>query len=145
MPYTPVIELESFDVLPLNRRLYCLRALLEAMCFIDHQWLLENPSTPRLYQAVPQYEIKRRPFGLDRWYDIPKVMRTRRGDCKDFACWRIAELRMQGIPDVAPYIKVGKIRDITIYHVQVRIGLDIEDPSALLGMPNSVSYEELKR
>ena len=71
-------------------------------------------------------------------------------NCKDFACWRIAELRHAGYDDVYPHIKVSYHQDpsghdpmMTVYHIQVRIHDIIEDPSAILGMPKNVSYEQL--
>lgn len=72
-------------------------------------------------------------------------------NCKDFACWRVAELRHQGYDDVYPHIKVsyhpdpnGREPPMTVYHIQVRIHEHIEDPSAILGMPEHVTYEQLR-
>jgi hypothetical protein len=72
-------------------------------------------------------------------------------NCKDFACWRVAELRHRGYDDVMPYIKVsyhpdprGIDKPMTVYHIQVRIHDEIEDPSALLGMPTQVTYDQLR-
>jgi len=66
-------------------------------------------------------------------------------------CWRVAELRNAGYDDVYPHIKVSYHEDpsrrepmMTVYHIQVRIHDIIEDPSAILGMPKSVTYEQLK-
>jgi hypothetical protein len=71
--------------------------------------------------------------------------------CKDFACWRIAELRHAGYDDVFPHIKVttvpdpkGVEPDMTVYHIQVRIHETIEDPSAVLGMPTNATYDQLR-
>lgn len=71
--------------------------------------------------------------------------------CKDFACWRIAELRHAGYDDVYPHIKVSYHEDprglepaMTVYHIQVRIHETIEDPSAILGMPQHVTYDQLR-
>jgi hypothetical protein len=72
-------------------------------------------------------------------------------NCKDFACWRIAELRNKGYDDVYPHIKVsyhddprGQEPPMTVYHIQVRIHDTIEDPSAVLGMPTHVTYDQLR-
>jgi hypothetical protein len=72
-------------------------------------------------------------------------------NCKDFACWRVAELRNAGYDDVFPHIKVSYHEDpsgrepmMTVYHIQVRVHDIIEDPSALLGMPKAVSYDQLR-
>ncbi len=66
-------------------------------------------------------------------------------------CWRVAELRNQGYDDVCPHIKVSHHPDpkgieppMTVYHIQVRIHDIIEDPSAILGMPTNVTYEQLR-
>ena len=66
-------------------------------------------------------------------------------------CWRIAELRNQGYDDVYPHIKVSYHHDprgveppMTVYHIQVRIHETIEDPSAILGMPTNVTYDQLR-
>jgi hypothetical protein len=66
-------------------------------------------------------------------------------------CWRIAELRNAGYDDVYPHIKVsyhndpsGREPPMTVYHIQVRIHETIEDPSAILGMPTQVSYDQLR-
>lgn len=66
-------------------------------------------------------------------------------------CWRIAELRDAGYDDVYPHIKVSTHPDpkgieppMTVYHIQVRIHETIEDPSAILGMPTQVTYEQLR-
>ena len=90
-------------------------------------------------------------MGLDSWQDIPATLALGSGDCKDFACWRVAELRHAGYDDVYPHIKRSVHPDpngvdmpMTVYHIQVRIHEDIEDPSAILGMPSHVTYEQLR-
>lgn len=150
--YTPKFELESFSNLPVQRKQIVLRALLEALVVADWNYLLENPGFPSLYEYNPQYVLKVRPSGLDSWQDIPRTIQLGSGDCKDFACWRIAELRNQGYDDVYPHIKVSYHEDprgvepmMTVYHIQVRIHETIEDPSAILGMPSQVSYDQLRK
>lgn len=142
--YIAGFELESFDHLDVNDRVYCLQVMLESLAYINGRFLRRYPRTLGLYQAVPQYVIKRRPFDIDRWQDIPRTIRLRSGDCKDFVCWRIAELRMQGEPEVGPHVKVQQIRDLIVYHITVRRGFQEEDPSAILGMPQNATYEQLK-
>ena len=139
--YIPKLDLKSFEYLPEERKCNCLRALLESLVAINREYLSTFPNTPKLYEHNPAYVFKKRPFSLDTWQDIPRTIELATGDCKDFACWRVAELRQQGYTDVSPYIKVNRIPNpqtgevFTIYHIQVRIGLQIEDPSLLLGMP----------
>jgi len=89
--YIAGFELESFDHLDVNERVFCLQAMLEALVKINVRFLRKFPRTPDLYSAVPQYIIKPRPFSIDRWQDIPRTIRLRNGDCKDFVCWRVAE------------------------------------------------------
>lgn len=149
--YTPKFELDGFSTLPTQRKQIVLRAFLEALVVADWNYLLENPGTGSIYDVGPQYVLKVRPMGLDSWQDIPRTIELGSGDCKDFACWRIAELRNAGYDDVYPHIKVSYHNDprgveppMTVYHIQVRIHETIEDPSAILGMPTSVTYEQLR-
>ena len=150
--YLPKFELLTFDILPPQRKLVVLRALLEALVIADWQYLEMCPNTPSLYQLGAQYVLKQRPFGLDSWQDIPQIINLRTGDCKDFACMRVAELRKQGYDDVTPFILYKQYKDptgvrppINVFHIQVRIHDSIEDPSAILGMPQAVSYDELAK
>ena len=149
--YQPKGELLCFEHFELPRRCNSIRALLEAFVAIDRQWLEEYPSTPLLYQAVPKYIIKPRPLNLDSWQDIPRTIQLQTGDCKDFACWRVAELRHSGkVTDCAPFIKTAVIPDpqgirppMTVYHIIVRIEDRFEDPSAILGMPTNIGYNDI--
>lgn len=147
----PKFELLSFASLPVQRKQIVLRAALEFLITADWNYLLENPRTAPLYESAPHYVLKVRPGGLDAWQDIPQTIALGSGDCKDFACWRVAELRNAGYDDVYPHIKVSYHEDpsgrepmMTVYHIQVRIHDIIEDPSAILGMPKNVSYDQLK-
>jgi hypothetical protein len=149
--YQPKFELLSFASLPVQRKQIVLRAALEFLIVADWNYIWENPGLPSLYHFAPQYILKVRPAGLDSWQDIPQTIALGSGDCKDFACWRIAELRHAGYDDVYPHIKVSYHPDpkgvdgtMTVYHIQVRIHDTIEDPSAILGMPTSVTYEQLR-
>ena len=149
--YTPKFELLSFASLPVQRKQVVLRAALEFLIVADWNYILENPGLPSLYDYAPRYILKVRPAGLDSWQDIPQTIALGSGDCKDFACWRCAELRNQGYDDVVPYIKVSYHQDpqgrepvMTVYHIQVRIHDQIEDPSAVFGMPDQVTYEQLR-
>jgi len=149
--YQPKFELLSFSSLPVQRKQIVLRAALEFLIVADWNYIIENPGLPSLYDFAPQYILKVRPSGLDSWQDIPQTIALGSGDCKDFACWRIAELRHQGFDDVYPHIKVtyhpdprGLEPPMTVHHIQVRIHEQIEDPSLILGMPQHVTYEQLR-
>lgn len=153
--YTPKFELSGFSTLPTQRKQIVLRGFLEALVVANWNYILDmkekGQSIPSIYNIAPQYVLKVRPMGLDSWQDIPTTIELGSGDCKDFACWRIAELRDAGYDDVYPHIKVSTHPDpkgieppMTVYHIQVRIHETIEDPSAILGMPTSVTYEQLR-
>jgi hypothetical protein len=149
--YMPKFELLSFASLPVQRKQIVLRAALEFLIVADWNYLIDNPGMKSLYESAPHYVLKVRPGGLDAWQDIPQTIALGSGDCKDFACWRVAELRNAGYDDVYPHIKVSYHEDpngrdpmMTVYHIQVRIHDVIEDPSAILGMPKNVTYEQLK-
>jgi|SRR5208337_3728956 len=155
MMYTPKFELSGFSTLPTQRKQIVLRGFLEALVVANWNYILDmkekGQSIPSIYNIAPQYVLKVRPMGLDSWQDIPTTIELGSGDCKDFACWRIAELRDAGYDDVYPHIKVSTHPDpkgieppMTVYHIQVRIHETIEDPSAILGMPTSVTYEQLR-
>lgn len=144
--YTPVLELQSFDTLDLGQRLDVLRGLLEFLILNNRLWLRQNPQCPPMYEVAPSYKLKIRPFGLDTWQDIPRTLALGSGDCKDFACWRVAELREKGIPDVSPRIKVSESpkTGVVVYHIQVRRDLQLEDPSDILGMPKNLTAAQVK-
>ncbi|SRR5581483_2198043 len=149
MGYVAGFQLASMDHLPPNRRQNILHALVEALTWANMQWLEENPGTPSLYGASPMYQLKVRPMSIDFWADIPTVMSQGGGDCKDFTAWRIAELRRAGNAMVVPEIRylpqclpTGEV--VNLWHVLVRQGPKVEDPSKLLGMPSHVSPQVLR-
>jgi hypothetical protein len=154
--YQPKFELKIFEYANDEVKHTILYALLEALIVADLEWLrllarhgIRNPS---LYEWAPQYVLKVHPAGLDSWQDIAQTMMLRAGDCKDFACWRVAELRFAGYADVKPYVRTSRMAapvgsgkpPITIHHILVRRGLHTEDPSRILGMPDSVSYAQIE-
>lgn len=109
-----------------------LRLLLAALCRADVLYLQQNPNTPKLYQSGVRY--RREPDGIEEWRSIPYVIADRIGDCEDLACWRAAELRVQGI-EATPHFYFRMIGTLSMYHIVVRYPDGrLEDPSALLGM-----------
>ena len=141
--YTAGLQLASMDRLPPNRRANILHMLVEALAYINEQWLEEN-GAPSLYSVAPSYQLKVRPMQIDLWADIPTVMAQGGGDCKDFTAWRIAELRRAGQAMVVPEIRylpqlLPTGETVHLWHVLVRQGAKTEDPSLLLGMPTRVS------
>jgi hypothetical protein len=95
---------------------------------------------PDLYSSGVRYA--REPIPREDWLDALECFQRRQGDCEDLACWRVAELRLQGI-DARPGFVRRRVLGAdgawqTIYHIVVLYPDGrIEDPSRLLGM-NSI-------
>jgi hypothetical protein len=152
--YTPAIELTSFDSLPLKSRVVILRRLLDALAQANIEYLQQNPNTPSLYEwggGFTRYEIKKRPFSLDSWQDIPTTIAKGSGDCKDFCAWRVAELYLAYKGPFGFHIKTQVVPDaqrgdLIVYHIQVdgfQNGQFMrEDPSKLLGMPTNLTPDQ---
>lgn len=110
-----------------------LRVLLGAFVRVNQIHLRAHPETPDLYKAGIRYQAERG----ERWQTIPELLDTKLGDCEDLSAYRVAWLRNRGIPadillswnDRGPLGLGGRL-----YHVRVRVGEKIEDPSSLLGM-----------
>ncbi len=143
--YEPIFELKSFGELPLDDRKHLIEVYCEALIATNRTWLKRNPGAPKFYELAPKYALKLRPFGIDRWQDYPQTIALGEGDCKDFVCMRVAELREAGCPDCGPRILAQEAKGIISYHVQVRIDTRIEDPSVAMGMPKNLSASQLKQ
>lgn len=79
-------------------------------------------------------------LGGERFRDIGRVIENGDGDCDNLNCWRVAELRQQGI-QARPFMTSRERPDGTTYHALViwpPLGPcnyeTSEDPSLLLGM-----------
>jgi hypothetical protein len=132
--YAPQFQLRAFERLSDGRRIRALERLLEALCDVNAEWLMENANAPWLYRSGVRYEEE--PPGRDDWQDIPETLMRRGGDCEDLACWRIAELRVRLGEHVKPVVKRTLYGPRTVYHVAVmRADGRLEDPSRILGMP----------
>lgn len=107
--------------------------LLRALTAVDMLYLLEHPSTPRLYDSGVMYQEE--PPGAEDWQDILTCLRLGWGDCEDLACWLAAEYQVRGI-DAHPFASSQPLPDgSTLYHIRVRLpNGGIEDPSKKLGM-----------
>jgi hypothetical protein len=141
-----VIDFASFnDESSVGYREAALTRLCEAMIDINMHWLAENPKVPDFYSVFPKYVLKVRPLDFDHWQDALRTIELLSGDCKDFVCFRVAQLRLLG-HDVYPLIKSSQMEDMTVYHVVLYRPSDNEeeDPSAILGMPKQVTYEQLR-
>lgn len=85
---------------------------------------------PPLYKAGVRYMLE--PNGKEEWQLPADALRTKRADCEDLACWRVAELWLQGEPGARVFLKRVNPR---LRHIQVlRADGTIEDPSRALGM-----------
>lgn len=123
-----------------------MQILLWTLIHLNELYLERFPYTPGIYDAGVKYI--REPLGYEQWTTIPTIIAQGGADCEDLACWRIAELRMQGInarprwrnhPITGPDGMPG-----TMYHILVHIpggtyrGRAIptmtDDPSKRLGM-----------
>jgi len=148
--YRPRLVLGGFGLLHDEGQLIVVRSLLETMAIANWQILKRRPDLPELYDVRPRYLVRPR-GGEDEWQDIVATFSRGSGTCKDFACIRVAEMRMRGMDDVVPFIKLavfpdpkGQRQPLTLFHVMVRAGDNLECPSALLGMKDHVTYDELR-
>ena len=140
--YVPQIKLSAFAQLPVGTRLSILHSLLNALT-LENLGILYYNNVPSIYQIAPKYKLK--VADIDEWLDIPDIIKRKTGDCKDFACWRAAELMRQG-ESARPFIQYKKQGDVDLYHIVVQRGNgQIEDPSKLLGMPSNINYNDIKR
>ena len=86
---------------------------------------------PQLYSSGVRYKRQPMVAGQERFQPIPRVLRRGNGDCDQLACWRAAELQLQGELARAIPVRVNP----RLMHVVVRRGDGrIEDPSKILGM-----------
>ena len=119
-------------------------ALAQALCKVNEIHLLYFPNTPKLYESGVRYHDE---GDVEIWPDIPTILETGWGDCEDLACYRVAELRAQGVK-ADPLIRWRKEKNRFVYHMLVLLpdnvstrysykndgGRWVEDPSKLLGM-----------
>lgn len=123
----------------LDRSRLAITGLMDGLVTANRIWLAAYRDTPALYDSPVLYQAEKQ---TEIWCDIPTILEKGFGDCEDLACWRIAELRNQGI-NAMPFItwrdNPGKIGG-TIYHALVRWPDGrIEDPSRALGMRHPVT------
>ncbi len=100
--------------------------------------LAENPQ-PSIYDFRRAGRLRYSPdnLGVKEEWLAPRHMIARGvGDCKSLACWRDAELQMQGEPSSVRYVRSGDIFHVFV----VRGDGSYEDPSTLLGMPLPNSF-----
>lgn len=113
-----------------------LRILLWALIGLNREYLKANPGTPSLYKSGVRYIREKE--GQEIWSTIGGIIADGGADCEDLACWRVAELREQGIP-ARPAWRHRRVRmpsgaEATLYHILVWTPKGFEDPSRKLGM-----------
>lgn len=108
----------------------CIAAFVEALVQVNMLYLSRTSSVPKLHTSGVRYNEN------ECWRDIPALLRTGEGDCKSLCAWRIAELRAHDKSALVHVVYLGNTRstDEDLFHVQVRRGGVIEDPSRFLGM-----------
>lgn len=91
---------------------------------------------PPLYSAGVRYKRENyQGIHPEDWRDCLEVVRRGGGDCEDLACYRAAELRMQGEPARAMFVERETPAGGRLFHIVVqRRGGRLEDPSRQLGM-----------
>jgi hypothetical protein len=92
---------------------------------------LQAQSAPPLYRAGVPY--REEPLGQEYFHTVADARARGHADCDALAAWRVAELRMMGVPARA-FSVVGRDRYGVVYHVLVWTPWGVEDPSRLLGM-----------
>lgn len=145
MPYRITFVLGAFDgdrSSPARRilRHQTLYEALAALTRINVRILsaAKPGAIPKLYDSGVRYIAE--PEGAEDWLDILSALRQLRDpklpvDCEDLACWRAAELQMEGI-EAHPVFLWRRMPDGShLYHIVVRYPDGrIEDPSKRLGM-----------
>lgn len=122
-------RLGAFGALNTQEASAVVKALADALTASNVGYLRAHPNTPALYDSGVYYCQDER--GRERqWWDIPMVLANHCADCKSLAAWRAAELINMGYA-AEPVVTTS---DGSLFHVVVRLGNTIEDPSALLGM-----------
>lgn len=132
--YDFTLELAGFETLSPPAKVRFLLAQLEALIAANTGYLETGIRVPPLYKAGIRYtpDVPTQ----EKWKDIAQVLMTRAGNCKEFAAWRVAELRFAGDVLARCIVTVTPLPEYTLFHITVRRGDGgLEDPSRALGMP----------
>ena len=110
-----------------------LRWSMEAQIALAEAWYAIAPDTPGPLEAGAQYAHL---DANDVALDVPSMLATGLGDCKDLVAWRVAQLRAAGEPAGFYLMPQGHARGIERWHVVTVRGNGVhEDTAALCGMP----------
>jgi hypothetical protein len=137
-----VIDLPA---VPSERRLaeYA-RGLLEVVIDYNRDVLRQaRGRIPKFYNSGVRFRAEPWQGALEQFCGLPVLLRRGWGDCAQLCCWRVAELREQGVPATLRFywrlVHTAGGDLIRAYHVQVRHPPSrayprgyIEDPSRLL-------------
>lgn len=114
-----------------------LRFFLGRLVDID-VYLIRKRRLPPLYQSGVRYVAETEDFRsrnpVEDWQAADEVVRTGEGDCEDLACYRCAELRLQGVDAHPRLTRHGRIWHVTVLIARKHAADVIEDPSRRLGM-----------
>lgn len=112
-------------------------ALLDWLAIHDRLWLQMYPGAPDIYDSGVRYVYKDS-VEAACWQDIAMCLAKKTGDCKDFAAWRVAELRERYGVDCKPAVLWRLVDGSWRFHAVVEFpdGTQ-EDPSLVLGMKSS--------
>lgn len=117
-----------------------LLALLGALVTIDEDQI-RSFGLPPLYASGARYFTE--PPGVEDWQDAVTTLQRGGGDCEDLVPYRVAELRLAGIP-ARPVVKAYRptpTRRAWYWHILLKHGDErVEDPSRVLGMGEFEPY-----
>lgn len=121
----------NFLCASMNERV--LAILLDALVTMNELYLERNPSTPRLADA----RIKSRQKPVQGWQDIPTLLERGAGSTEAITCWRVAELRQQGIAAAPQFVCMAGLanRTVRLCHAAVRL------PDGSIEMPRAGAHE----
>lgn len=135
--YQPTLSLASFQGAENAPRLAkLLEPLVEWLAGVDYDWM-QTHQVPPLYSSGLVYSTAHEtcPGCFEVWRDIPELLKTGVGNCKDFTAWRLAEYWRMGVRAKAYVTPSVDRQGSVLYHVQLQLPDGrIEDPSIAMGM-----------
>jgi hypothetical protein len=103
---------------------------------------MQDPETrrqiPELYSGKIRYKGERG----EQWQTALETARKGYGDCEDLASYRVAELWASG-QDFGARVHVRRVTPSLLHVLVYRTGGFLEDPSAILGMPNAPAVQRI--
>jgi hypothetical protein len=113
----------------------------------NEKYIRQHPQTPGLYESGIYYKAE--PIGEEKWMSIPWMRIQGHSVCHSLCAYRVADLRVRHGEDAKFYVQEQPPQPdgTRLYHVQVKragwtvkSGLDLEDPSAILGMNGTPAW-----